>query len=243
VQCCFRTAAPGDNLAFEVASVKPHLTGAPTSTERTGIEEDAGLIRIENLSLRALIAISYGVKDREQLAGPGWLNTVTFDIVAKPPVGYQHNQLQYLLRNLLVDRFMLSVHNESKVISVFALMVAKGGPKLPESAGSRTYLTGRPGLIEGKQRSMAELADTFTNVIGQLVVNQTGLTALYDLKLKWAPDVPPQLPTGAETGGAAEPEPSLFTALQEQLGLRLVSQKVPANVVVVDHIERAPSEN
>jgi uncharacterized protein (TIGR03435 family) len=76
---------PESKLVFEVASVRPHVSAAPGSTGRTGIQEDAGQIRIENLSLRALISISYGLKGREQLAGPGWLNTVTFDIVAKPP--------------------------------------------------------------------------------------------------------------------------------------------------------------
>jgi uncharacterized protein (TIGR03435 family) len=150
--------APENKLAFEVTSVRPHVSGAPGSTGRTGIQEDAGQVRIENLSLRALIGISYGSKGKEQLSGPGWLNTVTFDVVAKPPVGSKFGQLRYLLRNLLTDRFKLSVHHETRRISTFALVVAKGGPKLPESTGLKTYLAGRPGLIEGKQRSMAELA-------------------------------------------------------------------------------------
>jgi uncharacterized protein (TIGR03435 family) len=90
---------------------------------------------------------------------------------------------------------------------------------------------------------MAELADTLTNVLGLPVFNQTDLNAMYDLELGWTPDVPPQPPTGTDTGAAVQRELSLFTALQEQLGLRLESQKVPAKVVVVDHIERAPTEN
>ena len=234
--------APESKLVFEVASVRPHVSDAPGSTGRTGIQENAGQIRIENLSLRALIAISYGLKGRGQLAGPGWLNTVTFDIVAKPPAGYEPEQLRYLVRILLTDRFMLSVHHETKPISTFALVIAKGGPKLRESAGPKTYLTGRPGLIEGKQRSMAELADTLANLLGERVVDLTGLSALYDLRLEWTPDASPQPPTGADTG-ATEPELSLSTALQEQLGLRLESQKVRADVVVVDHVEREPTEN
>ena len=170
------------------------------------------------------------------------MNTVTFDIVAKPPAEYKHEQLQYLLRNLLADRFKLSVHNETRPVSVFALVVARGGAKLHESAGPRTYLTGRPGLIEGKRRSIAELVDALANVLGQPIVDQTGLKAMYDLKLEWTPDAPPQSPVG-DTVAGAEPELSLFTALQEQLGLKLESQKVPTDVVVVDHIERAPTEN
>jgi uncharacterized protein (TIGR03435 family) len=137
---------------------------------------------------------------------------------------------------------MLSVHHETRPISAFALVVAKGGPKLRESPGPKTYLNGRPGLIEGKQRSMAELADTLANLLGERVVDLTRLSALYDLRLEWTPDASPQPPTEADTG-ATEPELSLFTALQEQLGLRLESQEVPADVVVVDHIGREPTEN
>jgi uncharacterized protein (TIGR03435 family) len=237
-----QTATEG-NLVFEVASVKPHVAGAPGSTGRTGIEEDPGQIRIENLSLRTLIAISYGVKGSEQLAGPGWLSTIAFDIVAKPPAGYKHEQLQFLVRNLLADRFKLTVHHETKPISAFALVIAKGGFKLHEAAGPRTYLTVRSGLIEGKQRSIAELAGGLTRVLGRPVLDQTGLGAMYDLKLEWTPDAPPPIPGGAETGSADEPGLSLFTALQEQLGLRLESRKVPGDVVVVDRVEKVPSEN
>ena len=90
---------------------------------------------------------------------------------------------------------------------------------------------------------MAELADTLANLLGQRVVDHTGLSALYDLQLKWTPDGSPQPHAGADPGATAEPELSVFTALQEQLGLRLESQKLTADVVVVDHIEREPTEN
>lgn len=122
-------------------------------------------------------------------------------------------------------------------------MVAKGGPKVAESTGPRTYHTGRLGLIEENQMSMAELADILTNFFGERVLNQTGLTGIYEVKLQWTPDTPLPPTAGADTGAAAEPELSLFTALQEQLGLRLEAQKVPADVVVVDRVERKPTEN
>ena len=234
---------PETNLVFEVASVRPHVSGSPGSTGSTGIQEDAGQIQIENLSLRTLIAISFNLKGQEQLVGPGWLSGVTFDIVAKPPAGYKREPLQYLLRNLLTERFKLTVHHETRPISAFALVVAKGGSKLHESAGPRTYHTGRQGLIEGNQWSMTELADALAGLLGDPVANQTGLRAIYDLKLEWTPDAALGSPNSANTEAAAEPGPSLFTALQEQLGLRLESKKVAAEVVVVDHMERAPSEN
>jgi uncharacterized protein (TIGR03435 family) len=236
----FGQATAKSNIAFEVALIKPHLAG---STGRTGIEEDPSQVRIENLSLRTLIAISYGVKGTEQLAGPDWLSTATFDIVAKPPIGYKHEQLQFLLRNLLADRFKLTVHHETKLISAFALVVAKNGLKLHEAVGPRSYLTVRPGLIGGKRRSIGELAGGLTSVLGRAVRDQTGLGAMYDLKLEWTPDAPPPTPDEAEAGSAPETGPSLFTALQEQLGLRLESLKVPGDVVVVDHIEKVAAAN
>jgi bla regulator protein BlaR1 len=236
-------AAPESNLAFEVASVRPHVSGAPGSTGRTGMEQDPVRVRIENLSLSVLISISYGLKGKQQLVGPGWLNTVTFDIDAKPPAGYKREQLQYLLRNLLTDRFKLNVHHETRPVDAFALVVAKGASKLHESAGPSTYHTGRQGLVEGNQMSADQLAGILTNLLGVRVVNETGLRSMYDVKLEWTPDAPPQPPTGTDTGAAPEPGLSLFTALQEQLGLRLESKKLPADVVFVDHIERAPTEN
>ena len=231
-----------NDLAFEVASVRLHPAGAFDSTGRSGYEESAGQIRIEDTSLRGLIALSFDVKG-DQVAGPGWLDSATFDINAKPPAGYEHAQLQYLVRNLMATRFKLSVHNETKQVSAFSLVVSKGGHKLHESAGPRTYMTGRPGLIEGKMRSVAELTRTLTNLLGQPVVNQTGLTGLYDLKLEWTPVLLVETLADTDVRNGAEPGLSLFTALQEQLGLRLESQKVPGVVIVVDHVERVPTEN
>jgi uncharacterized protein (TIGR03435 family) len=233
---------PEDRMVFEVASIKPHATAGPTFTGRTGIQEDAGQIRIENLSLSTLISISFDLKGRGQLVGPGWLSDVTFDIVAKPPAGYKREQLQYLLRNLLSDRFRLSVHKEIRPLSAFALVVAKSGPRLQESSKPRTYHTARPGLIEGNQWSMTELAAVLARFMGTSVADETGLNALYDLKLEWTPDVPAEPPNVADAAVELA-GPSLFTALQEKLGLRVESRKVAAEVVVVDHIERTPTGN
>ena len=142
---------------FEVASVKRHIVSGD-SVQRAGIEETKTLIRIDNLSLRVLIEIAYGVKSF-QVSGPKWLDTDVFDIDAKPPAEYQHDQLPGLLEKLLADRFQLKVHHESRPETVYALILAKGGSKLRDSGGTRTYLTIRPGLIEGKQRTITELKD------------------------------------------------------------------------------------
>src|SRR5579863_771838 len=222
---------------FEAVSVRPHISsGAPV--EPAGIEEDKAIVRIDNLSLRRLIGIAYRVKGF-QIAGPNWLETNTFDIVAKLPTNYQHDQLPALMQKMLSDRFKLAVHHETRPAPAYALVVAKGGPKLHESAGPRTYHTGRQGLIEGHQWSMTELADALPGFLGHPVANQTGLRALYDLKLEWNPQ---ELTTQSETPGASE-VPSLFTALQEQLGLRLEPIRAQLNFVVVDHVERVPIAN
>ena len=171
------------------------------------------------------------------------MDVVTVDIVAKPPAGYEHRQLQPLLRNLLADRFKLAVHHESKEAPAFALVVAKGGSKLHEATKPRDFLTGRPGLIECARVSIAQVATVLARLLGSPVVDETGLTAMYEVKLEWTPDQTSPATSADEQKEAPEPGPSLFAALNDQLGLRLQTRKVPVDVVIVDHMERAPTEN
>jgi uncharacterized protein (TIGR03435 family) len=181
--------------------------------------------------------MAYGVKSF-QIAGPNWLDTDTFDIMAKPQPGYQHDQLSGLLEKLLADRFKLEVHHEARPATAYALIVAKGGPKLRETPGPRSYFTVRPGLIEGKQRSIAELRNGLSRMLDRPVEDRTALTGSYDLKLEWNPE---ELSTQPET--PAGERPSLFTALQEQLGLKLERITMPVDFVVVDHAQRIPVAN
>jgi uncharacterized protein (TIGR03435 family) len=228
-------------LQFEAASVKLH-TAASASTGRSGIEETPGLVRIENLPLKRVIGIAYGVKNF-QIEGPGWLGSVFVDIVAKPPAGYEHGQLQPLLCNLLTERFRLAIHHESKEVPAFALVVAKGGPKFHEATRPRDFFTGRPGLIAGARVSTAQLANALAGMLGNPVVDETGLTAMYEVKLEWTPDQTSPATSADEQKDASEPGPSLFAALSDQLGLKLQTRKVPVDVVIVDHMEKAPTEN
>lgn len=224
---------------FEAASVKLH-TASP-STGRSGIEETPGLVRIEDLNLKSVIGIAYGVK-HFQIEGPGWLDTVDVDVTAKTPTGYQHAQLQVLLRQLLADRFKLAVHHESREAPAFALVVAKGGSKLQAATKPRDFFTARPGLIQGARVSTTQLAGALARMLGRPVTDETGLTSMYEVKAEWTPD---QSSPATNADGQAVPEPglSLFTALNDQLGLRLQTRKAPTDVVVVDHMERAPTEN
>ena len=221
---------------FDVASITPHRDNGSVEA---GFDENPGIVRIRNLSLRALIRIAYSVMD-SQLVGPSWLDRVAFDVVAKPPSGYQSSHLPVLLRNLLADRFKLVVHREQKEAAGFALRLEPGGHRLAATKGERTFLTGRPGLIAGNGRSIAELVPLLAQMLAAPVSDQTALPSgsRYDLKLEWTPQL---LPGGNPPG--AEPEVSLFTAVREQLGLRLDPVRLAVDVVVVDAAERAPTDN
>jgi uncharacterized protein (TIGR03435 family) len=217
-------ASDAKSPALEVASVKLHTTSG--INERSGIEETPSSIRVENLPLKALIETAYGVKDY-QFIGPSWLDTVRYDVIAKPPVAFTKSQLQPLLQTLLADRFKLVVHHESKLMSVYELMVAKAGSKLKESVGPRTFFTARPGLISGTQVSTRELVVALSRLLDRSVTDHTNLAGLYDVKVDWTPD--------SATGDLGV---FLFTAIQEQLGLKLESTKGPVEVLVIDHLEK-----
>jgi hypothetical protein len=160
----------------------------------------------------------------------------------EPPTGYQHAQLQALLRNLLTDRFKLAVHHESKEVLAFGLVVAKGGSKLHEATRPRAFFTARPGLIQGARVSTAELASALARMLGYPVADETGLTAMYEVKVEWTPDQTSPATNADEPTSTPEPGPSLLTAVNDQLGLRLQTRKVLADLVVVDHMERAHGE-
>ena len=214
-------------MRFEVASVKPH---AETASIQAGIEENQGFVRIINLPLRAVIAIAYGVKDSDVL-GPAGIDRRTFDIVAKPPEGYTRSQLSGLLRNLLADRFSLVAHKERREGRGYALRVPAGGHRLRESAGPRTFLTGRPGLIAGNGRSTGELVALLSRMVSAPVIDETTLTGVYDLKLEWT----------AQLNASAEQDISIFTALREQLGLRLEPITTTVDTVVVESVREQPT--
>lgn len=167
------------------------------------------------------------------------MDTAGFDITAKPPAGYKHEQLQPLLQQLLADRFKLAVHRESKQTAGFALVAGSGKSKLSQAAQPKDYFTVRPGLIQCKRLSMTQFANGLSRIVGRPVVNETGLEGEYEVKLEWTPEQSTTPPSGE----ASEPALSLFTALQAQLGLRLQAQKELIETVIVDHVERTPTDN
>jgi bla regulator protein blaR1 len=239
-------------LTFEVASVKP---SAPDVAGLFVQPQPGGSLRITGGTVKNLIAIAYNAREFAISGGPGWVNSDRFDIDArasplsaseKSPANAQ--QLRERLKSLLAERFQLAIHPESKEQNVYALFVGKSGPKLHEAEpGARSMIRKRGTSIIGEAVGMQMLVLNLANSLDRAVLDKTGLAGKYDFKLEWSLDAlnvsSPIAATGAETPTAPEPNgPSLFAALQEQLGLRLEPQKAPVETLVIDHVAR-PSEN
>jgi uncharacterized protein (TIGR03435 family) len=227
---------------FEVASVKPNTSG----TRNSGTTTSKGQVRFDNASLKSCIQQAFDVRDFS-LSGPGWLDDERFDIVAKIPADAPRSAIATMLQALLKDRFKLVVHWVPKELSGYALVAARNGVTLHqvEDTGSVSTSTGDR-IITSTQISMDRLADVLGRQLNQPVQNLTELKGVFEIKLEWTPDAVPAAPSG-DASPAKLPDsaagPSIFTALQQQLGLRLRAQKVTIQTLVVDHIERVPSEN
>lgn len=217
--------------AYLAASVKPNTSGSESSSSNGS----KGQIVFNNLTLKRLIERAYNLKPF-QLSGPDWLDGVRFDIAAKYPPDTKNEDRTLMLRTLLEERFKLAVHRQSKEMPGYALVVGKSFKLKPvEAGGAGTDSNGgRVRTLTAKKTSMALLADLIARNLGETVVDRTGLDGVYDFELRWTND-----DQATDTDSA----PSLFIALQETLGLRLQRQKVPVEMVVVDHAERVPTEN
>ena len=175
------------------------------------------------------------------MTGPDWMENVHFDIAAKYPPDTRNEDRPLMLRTLLEDRFKLSVHRESKEISGYALVVAKGGLKLkpvePGGSGANSNSDGVRTTLKATKVSMADLADFAARRLGAMVVDKTGIDGVYDFELSWANE------DLNSTDAGADALPSFVCRLQEKIGVRLQPQKVPVEIVVVDRVERVPTEN
>jgi uncharacterized protein (TIGR03435 family) len=217
---------------FEVASVKPANSGKPGG----GIATGHGRITIASETLKRCIMGAYGVGPNLIAGGPSWLDADRFEILATSGRGEDGDQaLMSMLRTLLAERFKLAVHRETRTMAALVLEVAKNGPKLEAAEdGPATTQNGR-GLIEARVITMTRLAEVLSRQTDVPVVDNTGLKGRFNLKLLWRPE-------SARPPEEAMERPSLSEALQQQLGLRLESRKMPIEVLVIDHAER-PSEN
>jgi uncharacterized protein (TIGR03435 family) len=232
-------AAPqirAQSAAFEVASVKVSPPGSAGLTSFS--PPGAPRFTATNVTMEVLIELAFGVEEMQISGGPNWLDTERYDIAAKPEGegSLPNEKLKPLLRQLLAQRFKLATHRGTKEFPGYALVVAKGGPKLKEAAGASDQRYILRGGVRGQNVSMGWLAAVLARPTGHPVVDQTGIRGNYDIKLDYAPD-------DSEISAAGPALPSIFTALQEQLGLQLKTQKVPVEMLLIDHVERFPTEN
>jgi len=228
-------AAPVIAQEFDAASVRLNKSGAYESA----IRREGGQVIFDNVPLREIVCWAYGISaDREYgLSGPGWLAADHYDIAASVSPAVPREQILKMMQRLLRDRFGMAVRRENKEARVYALSVVRGGPKLRPPSRTDGNFTYRPGHILAEGLSMAALADRLSGPVFKLgvpVLNRTGLAGAFDFTIDWTPDE-----TLAERG----PGPSLFTALQEQLGLKLQASKAQVEVLIIDRIERTAKPN
>jgi uncharacterized protein (TIGR03435 family) len=223
--------------AFDVASVRPNSS----AVNEGSISRDGGRLTATNFSLRDLIAFAYSIptgRDYE-LSGPAWLEDRKFDIAATLPPETSRDGLREMLRTLLNERFYLKTHTETRKLNSYALMVAKNGPKLPvtSTTSDGAFVFGDD-HISASGFSMAGLANRLSGPVFKLdrpVVDLTGIKGTFDFMLNWSPD------GIATTEG--HPGASIFTALQEQLGLKLVARRLAFKIVVIDPADKEPAGN
>jgi uncharacterized protein (TIGR03435 family) len=268
-------ATPQGPPRFEVASIRPNKTG--DNRVMIGIQP-GGRYTATNVPLRQLITQAYALQPSQLIGGPDWIRNDRFDIVAKadreltpgPPTPGVTPPQQLMLRALLAERFKLVVHNETRELPVYALVLARSdkalGPKMKVSTTDCAALMaarGRggappalpdpsqpmqcgmrmgPGILSAGSMTIAQLINSLTGPAQRIIVDRTGLTERYDAEMTYTPD---QMPSPPPPGANAPPfpavdpnGPSLFTALQEQLGLKLESTKAPIEVLVIDGVEQ-----
>jgi uncharacterized protein (TIGR03435 family) len=242
------TASATIPLAYDVATIKPHQLrdgSWSTNTEANGYSAT-------NVGLKMLIQHAYNLQTADLISGlPGWANSISFDIQAKMdedlaamlnklPREEQTAQRSTMMRALLEDRFQLKVHHETRDLPIYSLAIAKGGSKLKPAdpnveTGGWSWGDGR---YATQSTPLSSFASFLSSTLHRQVVDNTALSGNYEITLRWSSDEV----ASAQQDSTANTAPSLFTALQEQLGLKLESTKGPVDTIVVDHVA-LPSEN
>lgn len=231
---------PGATLAFEVATVRPNDSNGTVAIRSL----PGGRWIATNASLRLLITWAYSITDERLAAAPGWLDSARFDVTAQassenPSLDQEHLMVQ----SLLADRFHLRLHKDRNELPLYRLELDAGGPRV-HALGAGTAVSQDPfrmttlGRLSGTHVTAAMLAKVLSNQLGRYVEDDTGFDSVFDFALVWllegvAPeDMPPD-----------DDRPSIFTAIREQLGFKLVPGKGPVEVVVIDHVDRFPTPN
>lgn len=240
---CLFLASLGRAQSFDVASIKPSTiwkAGGEGSSSRSQIEHSADSLTMRNIDLNEMIQWAFDLQPY-QISGPNRLGDKRYDVRAKSAGQVSLSQMRVMLQGLLATRFKLTVHREPKKTSVFELVVAKGGAKLPPNKADQLPASyareNLPRVVDGgfffANISINEFAEQLSQLrpIGAPVLDRTGIKGVYDITLK-----------SAASAILQADGPSLFTLIQEQLGLKLVAAKDAIPILVVSHAEE-PSEN
>jgi uncharacterized protein (TIGR03435 family) len=227
--------------AFEAASVKLSAQG-----EEVRMRREPGRLAITNFPLRAMVRYAYDVEDIQISGGPAWFNSDRWDIVATGGREISEAERRRMLQVLLGERFKMTIRHEMKELPVYALSVAKGGSKLtpgtegnPERVELNVNGAGFHHMM-GQSVTLSTIAKVLTGPVGRIVVDRTGINGSFDYKLEWVPD-PASMPAinGARPDGSSLDGASIFTAVEEQLGLKLASTRGPVKILVIEHAEKA----
>ena len=251
---------------FDVSSVKPNKDGGPSSVRVT----PGGMLSVTNNNLRNIIRNAWNITNDQIVGGPDWVDSDRFDITAKASAPFKQDEARAMLQALLADRFGLATHMETRELPVYLLVLARkdgalgpqmkksdvdcaalfaavtAGGKMPERLPNGDLpcgisVRGNQGLVTGNGVAMDQFARNLVGGVGRIVVDKTGLPGYYDLNLTFAPEGPPP-PPGAPAAPAPDSVPSLFTALQEQLGLKLEPGRAPISVLVIDRATRPAAD-
>ena len=246
-------AALDGSPVFDVAVIRPN-PGDTTGHSHIWSSPSDGHLKAQNVTALELVRFAFAVPETRVTGGPPWMRSAKFDMEAKsdPAVDEQLSKLdsgaarqikQRMLQALLADRLALKTHEETHVLPIYVLEVAKGGPKFQPSTKNGTTINGGNGRItvQGSDHTVALLAEQLSRVLGRVVVDKTGLDGRFELTLRWTQDDMASA-TPATEPSLADGAPSLFTAIEEQLGLKLKSEKGPVPILVIDHLEM-PSAN
>jgi uncharacterized protein (TIGR03435 family) len=238
---------------FEVASVRVSQVGKSggEGSRRENIQFSPDSVTMRNVSFRSSIRWAYHVMDY-QINGPDWLGNERYDIAAKSAAPVTEDQLRVMLQGLLADRFKLTLHRVTKELPAYVLVVAKNGPKFKESTedGEMSVRPDQGRLQVTVQRApVSQLVDGLSQMLRAPIIDQTGLKGKYDVTIdvaKYIPDMEAARKSAAEGGAGAaalDPVPIIMNGLQEELGLKLESRKVPLDLLIIDRAEKVPTEN
>jgi uncharacterized protein (TIGR03435 family) len=224
--------------AFDVASIRASQSGRGEGDWRDDIQVSPGSLIMRNVTLKTAMRWAYQVYDY-QISGSAWMANDRFIISAKAADPVAEDQLRLMLQTLLAERFKLVFHRETKEEKVYSLTVGKGGPKFHEST-----VEGEPAINPDKSKMIVEvkgmpasrIVDMLSRILQAPVINNTGFTSRYDAALNIARYMP-------DGSSPFDPVATIIVAMQEELGLKLESKKMPIDLLIVDHAEKIPAEN